>query len=449
MLLDTIAEYGAREMQRTLPPEVIHHAKRAFIDWLASIYPGTKVAPSLQLMAACQDELGFGKSSLPGNKTTTFPATAAWINGSVSHAVEFDDIYRDAVYHPGVAVVSAALAVAEAKGATGLDLLKAIVVGYEISTRIGHAVQPSHYKFFHTTGTVGSLGAAAAAAAICAPGNAQVMKHAIATAASMAAALQQAFRSDAMTKAIHAGHAAQAGVRAAQAAANGLTGVPDILEGEVGFGAALADEAHWERATAGLGEVYNITKVTQKNYACCGHAFASIGAILALRDEHGLMAANIASIHVEAYKATVDVVSNANPKTAFEAKFSLPYVVSHALVYGSVRLQAFEPERRDDPVLRDLMKRITLVEDPEQTARFPSQRSARMTVTTVDGQKYSLFQPYRKGDPEDPLTDGQINDKFMELATPVIGEVRAANLRKTLWELDTLELVGELQLARA
>ncbi|MEO8652756.1 MAG: MmgE/PrpD family protein, partial [Ramlibacter sp.] len=166
MIVDEFARYAQFEANRALPAEVAHHAKRALIDWFSALFPGIAVAPGQQLMRAHASELGHGKSSLPGQRTTAFPGTAAWINGSVSHAVEFDDIFRDAIYHPGCPTISAALAIAEDRGCSGSDLLKAITVGYEISTRIGAAVQPSHYRFFHTTGTVGCFGSAAATAAL-------------------------------------------------------------------------------------------------------------------------------------------------------------------------------------------------------------------------------------------------------------------------------------------
>src|SRR6185369_8850669 len=228
-LLESIAGYGASDTMRALPPEVMHHAKRAVIDWFAALYPGTRASPAVNLVQAHKAELGVGRSSLPGFGTTAFPATAAWINGSAAHSVEFDDIFRDAVYHPGCPVIAAALALAEDRGRSGRELLNAITVGYEISTRIGTAVQPSHYTYFHTTGTVGVFGAAAAGAALLAPGDAKVMGHALATAGTFAAGLQQAFRSDAMTKPLHAGHAASVGVQSALAAASGVTGAVDIL----------------------------------------------------------------------------------------------------------------------------------------------------------------------------------------------------------------------------
>ena len=445
MLLDTLADYGAHDARAPLAPDVMHHAKRAVLDWLAALYPGTRTAPCAQLLAAHRDELGLGASSLPGCGTTALPATAAWINGSVSHAVEFDDIFRDAVYHPGCPTIAAALALAEARQADGLALLRAVVAGYEISTRIGAAMQPAHYRYFHTTGTVGSLGAAAAGAAMLAPGSADVMRHAIATAATLAAGLQQAFRSDAMSKALHAGNAANVGVRAALGAANGITGVPDILEGEVGFGAALAGQVEWQRATEGLGQVYNITRITQKNHGCCGHTFAAIDAALALRAQ-GVLPDEIEHIDVRSYRTAIDVTGNDKPVTAFEAKFSLAYVVSHALLHGSVRLSAFDEARLHDPALRALMRRLTLREDPALTAGFPRQRAAHVEITLKNGRTLRHEAPYRKGDPESPLSDAELDDKFAELAGPVLGRARMLALRDAIWRLDTLS-VADLRLA--
>jgi 2-methylcitrate dehydratase PrpD len=445
-LLEGIAAYGARDATRELPPEVIHHAKRAVIDWLSALYPGTRVSPAVNLVQAHQAELGLGRSSLPGFGTTAFPALAAWINGSASHSVEFDDIFRDAVYHPGCPVISAALALAEDRRRAGHELINAITVGYEISTRIGAAVQPSHYKYFHTTGTAGVFGAAAAGAALVAPGDAGVMRHALATAGTFASGLQQAFRSDAMTKPLHAGHAASVGVQAAMAAGAGVTGASDILEGEAGFGAAMAKEAHWDRALDGLGESYNITRMTQKNHGCCGHAFAAIDAALELRSR-GVSAEDVTMVAVASYKAALDVAGIHEPRTAAEAKFSIPYLVAHALIHGSVRLDAFDPERLHDPKLRALMRKVYLREDPALTAGFPGQRAAHVAVTRTNGERIEHFAPYRKGDPEAPLSDADIHAKFLELAMPVLGPARCGDMLGMLWNLENI-LLPSLELSR-
>ncbi|HYC37853.1 MAG TPA: MmgE/PrpD family protein [Usitatibacter sp.] len=445
-LLARIAAYGARDAVRELPPEVVHHAKRVVVDWFSALYPGTRVSPAVNLVRAHARELGAGRSSLPGFATTAHPATAAWINGSASHSVEFDDIFKDAAYHPGCPVISAALAIAEDRALSGAELLAAITVGYEISTRIGTAVQPSHYRFFHTTGTVGAFGAAAAAAALLAPGDEGVMGHSIATAGTFASGLQQAFRSDAMTKPLHAGHAASVGVTSAMGAACGVTGAGDILEGPAGFGAAMSEGARWERAVDGLGERYNITRITQKNHGCCGHAFAAIDAALELR-ARGTTADKVESICVESYQAALDVAGNPDPRSATEAKFSIPYVVAHAMLHGSVRLDAFEPARLGDEAIRGLMRRVSVRVDRDMTARFPGQRAARVVIATRDGERMEHFAPHRKGDPEAPLSDADIDAKFSELVGPVLGPARTRELLGKLHALETLP-VAALELSR-
>lgn len=446
MLIDIFADYAKRDAERELPKNVMHYAKRAFVDWFSALLPGTKVSPAVNLVRTGAAELGHGKSSLPGFGTTAFPGTAAWINGSASHSVEFDDIYRDAIYHPGCVIVAAALAVAEDRGKSGIELLKAITIGYEISTRIGVAVQPSHYKFFHTTGTVGCFGSAAAAAVLTAPSDGDVTRHALATAASFAAGLQQAFRSDSMTKPLHAGHAAWVGVTSGTAAANGVKGALDILEGDAGFGAAMSEDPRWQRATEGLGEHYNITEVTQKNHGCCGHTFSAIDAALLLRRQHGIDPGQIESVTVHTARIPINVAGNPSPQTAYEAKFSLPYVVSHALIHGSVRFDAFSEEHLADAAIRTLMNKLTLVEDPDLTEKFPGMRSSRVAITMQDGGRFEHFQPHRKGDPEAPLSDSELNDKFHELASPVIGKRAAGLLLDQLWNTDKLQ-VSDLKLA--
>ncbi|MCP3025073.1 MmgE/PrpD family protein [Cupriavidus basilensis] len=442
MVIDELAEYVGAEGRRALSPEVLHYGKRAVIDWFAALFPGTRMSPGTNLVQAHRAELGVGDATVVAHGTTAFPATAAWINGSASHAAEFDDIFRDAVYHPGCPTISAALALAEYRDVSGEAFLRAVVAGYEVSTRIGAAIQPAHYRYFHTTGTVGCFGSAAAGALLLSPGNARVAADALATSATFASGLQQAFRSDAMTKALHAGHAAMVGVQAAQAAAAGVNGVHDILEGAAGFGAAMCGSPGWSDVAKGLGANYNILSITQKNHGCCGHTFAAIDAAIELVRGHGIDAARIDAVTVWTYQTAIDVTGNAVPGTAFEARFSLPYVIAHGILHGAVRLDAFSGERLRDPQIRQLMKRVTLHADPGLTAAFPRQRAARVEILLKDGTRHTLFAPYRKGDPESPLDDATLNDKFMELAAPVIGSDTAEELLAALWQLETRSVRG-------
>src|SRR5688572_18297725 len=436
MLLDKIAEYAIREQTSQLPANVVHHAKRAVIDWYAALLPGSVVTPATLLEQALAEDLDRGRARLASGRRATLRA-AALINGAASHAVEFDDIYRDAGYHPGSPTISAALAAAQTHGVSGETFLRGVIVGYEVSTRIGEAVMPSHYNYWHTTGTIGSFGAAAAVATILGCNRAQFM-HALATVGTFASGLQQAFRSQAMTKPLHGGHAADVGSMAAMAAKKGVTGALDILEGEVGFGAAMSVTPDWSKATKGLGTDYHIVHMTFKNHGCCGHTFPAIDGALELKKQHGFTHKDVKKIRLASYKAGLDIIDNATPEGDYQAKFSIQYTVAHALVHGSVRLNAFLPDRMNDPEVRELMKKFEVVADPELSKGYPTQRAAQVEIELNDGRKVTHFQPFRKGDPELPLTDDELNDKFLELASPVVGDPRASALLNELWRTDKL-----------
>lgn len=429
------AKFGSSLNDTPLDPEVMHHAKRAAVDWYAALLPGAIEAPATLLERALQEDLDRGGSRLAlGRPATT--RTAALINGTAAHTVEVDDIYREAIYHPGAPTIAAALALGQAMGSSGVSLLKAIVAGYEISTRVGAALGRDHYYYWHNTGTVGTFGAAAAAATLLHL-DATRYAHALCTGATFAAGLQQAFRMDSMSKPLHAGHAAEAGLLAAQAAAAGVTGSLDVLDGEVGLGRAMGSGPDWQKATATLGHEFHITRMTFKNHACCGHTFAPIDGILALQSRMGKQLSDIRRIKIATYGPALDVAGNFNPTTAAEARFSIPFVVATALVHGSVRLSAFTPQRLADPAIRELMAHIELTVDPQLDAAFPGQRAAKVAIETSQGQLDEYFQPNRKGDPEEPLTDSELGDKFLELVNPVLGDAKTHALLQKLWQLES------------
>jgi len=414
-VVERYAAWAVDWRSRPIPQNVAHHARRAVIDWHAALYPGSVVPPSTLL-----------KRAFP----TIDARTVALINGSAAHTVEVDDIYRDGIYHPGAPTIAAA----HALGFERPNFLRAVIVGYEISTRIGALMGRAHYKYWHNTGTIGCFGAAAAAAELLNLDE-RAFAHALATVATFAAALQQAFRMDSMSKPLHAGRAAEAGVTAALAAREGVTGSLDILEGEAGFGRAMGDNPDWQRALVGLGRDFHITRMTFKNHACCGHTFAAIDGALALQSKMGVRPEQIERVEVGTYRAGVEVAHYAEPRTPAEARFSLRYVVATALTHGSVRLAAFDPPRLNDPATRALMAKVAPTVDPELDATFPSQRAARVAIT-ARGKREELLQPTRKGDPDLPLSDAELEDKYMELAAPVIGRAPAQELLARLWRLE-------------
>jgi 2-methylcitrate dehydratase PrpD len=188
--------------------------------------------------------------------------------------------------------------------------------------------------------------------------------------------------------------------------------------------------------------------MTFKNHACCGHTFAAIDGALELKARLQPAARDIARVHVATYRTALDVAGNRDASTPAQAKFSLAYVVAHALAHGSVRLGAFAPERLADPALRSLMERVEISVDPDLDAGFPGRRAARVSVALVDGRSESWLQPTRKGDPDAPLSDADLEAKFHELATPVIGAEPAKALVEWLWKLDAAQRLDASALPR-
>lgn len=436
-VVERFAAWAVQSRAQALAPEVLHHAKRAVIDLEAAMVSGAVLPPATLLEKALAGELDRGDARLALGRKATVRA-AALINGAAAHTTEVDDIYRDGIYHPGAPTIPAALALAQARGATGAQFLRAVVVGYEVSTRMGAAMGRAHYKYWHNTGTIGCFGACAAAAELLQLDAAR-FAHALATVATFSAGLQQAFRMDSMSKPLHAGRAAEAGVTAALGALEGVTGSLDVIEGEAGYGKAMSDGPDWDQALATLGRDFHITRMTFKNHTCCGHTFAAIDGALALKAKMGLAANDIQRVRVGTYKAALDVAGYDEPRSAAEGRFSLKYVVATALTHGSVRFAAFEPGRLDNPGTRDLMRRVDVAVDPQLDAAFPAQRAARVSIEARDGRREEFYQPTRIGDPDAPLSDAQLEAKYLELAGPVLGEAAAKARLGRLWRMEALD----------
>lgn len=431
---ETLGQFGAQFHTQTVSTAVMHHAKRAVVDWYAALIAGTTMAPTPLLEAAMAEDLDRGAARLALGRPATVKA-AALINGTASHTAEVDDIFKHAIYHPGAPTISAALAVGQQVQASGSEFLKAVIVGYEVSTRIGQILGRAHYQYWHNTGTVGCFGAAAAAAYLLRLDATQTT-HALCTAATFASGLQQAFQMDSMSKPLHSGRAAEAGVTAALMAQQGITGSLDVFEGKLGMGVAMSNAPDWTPVLADLGQAFNITEMTFKNHACCGHTFAPIDGALELQRLYGIQPDDIAQIAIATYSPALAVAGNPAPRTAAEARFSIPYVVSTALIFGSVRLSAFDDARLHHPGTRALMERISLKVHPELDRQFPGQRAAEISTALKDGRCYQFLQPTRKGDPDMPLSDAELQSKLEELTMDILGASEVQRISAQLWALE-------------
>ncbi|HEY7697071.1 MAG TPA: MmgE/PrpD family protein [Vicinamibacteria bacterium] len=397
----------------TVPDSAIEDASSLLLDWFGSALAGCATDPG-SMLHAYGDAEPEGKASVVGRNHGRAAETAAFLNGALSHIVEMDDLDRSSVLHPGAVVIPAALAVAEVRSRSGRELLSAIVAGYEVAIRIGAAVGKKHYFYFHNTSTCGVFGAAAAVSWLLDLDEERTV-WALGNAGTQASGLWEFNAEGAMSKHLHAGRAAANGVLAALLAERGFTGPSRILEGERGFFRAMAPDADPERVTAGLGvEKLKIHGVSLKPHASCRHTHAAIDCALALRPRIGTE--RVEAVEVDTYPATLALCDRPRPQTPYDAKFSLQFCVASALQRGDAGLGAFGPDSIQDSTLRELTSRVRVRVEPGIEARYPREWPARVRVRLANGESLGAETAYPKGDPENPLSRSEIEDKFSTLA---------------------------------
>ena len=431
----------AKQLSKKLDPSIVHAAKRCLIDWFAVTIAGSQEKQAVAIERTLSDELGAGSSwTMSGHRAPM--RSAAFINGLASHVVEFDDIYAPGTFHPGSATIAAALSAATGLKRSGYELILGVVAGYEVSNRVARALGTQHYKKWHTTGTAGTIGAASAVSKIF---NLKLNQfaHALATSTTMAAGLQNAFRGVSEIKPLHAGNAADAGFVSSGLARNGLQAAKDMFEAATGLGNVMSSDVDWVKAIGSENE-FTILRTTIKNHGCCGHIFASLDGLLTLQREHKFQASDVSEICIGGYSATIDVTGNYICHDASSAKFCLPFVLASGLIHGSIRLDAYSHSRLSDPTVLDLMQKVEMFIDDEVDSLFPAQRSAKVWVKLKKGISLYRYQPDRVGDPDLPLSDGALNQKFMELTSHVLGADVSTRLLLKLWKIDELLSLDEI-----
>ena len=435
-LTERLADWQVARRQTGFAAADLEAARLLVLDWLGSALAGlgTDTGRIFLQYARLQPA---GKVTLLGLAEGRSVEVAALVNGALSHIVEMDDVERASVTHPGAVVVPAALAVAERVGASGLDLLAAVVAGYEVMVRVGAALGPEHYYHFHNTSTAGVFGAAAAAGWLLDLDRDRLV-WALGNAGTQASGLWQFNEEGALTKPLHPGRAAANGVLAATLSRLGLTGARNILEGDRGFFAGLAPGGQPLRVLDHLGatdEPLRVHAISIKPHASCRHTHAPIDAALALLVQ--LPAdAEIDKVTISTYQDALTLCDKPDPRTAPDAKFSLQYCVASALLRGRVGLAEFADAALHDGALRALLPRIDVAVEPAREAAYPACWSAAVRVTLADGRTFDAAQDRPKGDPENPLTPAELEHKFRGLAAA--GGIDAAHIETLLGWLRTL-----------
>ena len=359
---------------------------------------------------------------------------AAMANALAGHCIEYDDVHNSSSSHPGVVVYPAAMAATALAGGDERDLVRAVVIGFEVMCRAGRAADPAaHYaRHFHPTGTIGALGAAAAAAAALGL-DAGGLNSAVGIAATMASGSMEFLRDGAWTKRLHPALAARNGVEAGLLAADGYVGTDDGICGERGFLAAHSEAPVPERLLEGWGQwPLEVVSTSIKRHTCCRYNQGAIDALLAIRSAHGVGADDVESVVIGIPSVAVDIVAEPaaakrRPTSVVDAQFSLAFGAAAALLWGRAGLSEYDESRLADPAALALMDRVDYEVDAEIDRDFPDKWRAWARVTTGAGDTHSQWVDDPKGDPGNPFTDTECREKFDDLASAVYSaESRAA-----------------------
>ena len=447
-----LAEFAAGLEFDDLPKVVVDHLKMAALDGLGCCLNGATL-PWTQMLADLVDhDGGTPEASLIGMLRMVPVANAVLVNSTAGHAFEMDDIHKDAITHPNSIAVPVALNVGERlmgthhKSVSGAQVLTAMAAGYEVACRVGAAAGTDLLlRGFHPQGTVGPLVAAATAGRML-DLDAGQMAHALGIAGSLGAGLMAA-QEGAMVKRLHSGRAAEAGVRAADLAAKGFTGISDMVEAEYGgFLTALAGtDENLARATRGLmpGDdmVWEILETGYKPHAMVTSIHCALDALKAIIDDNGLKAGNIAAIKAHVSKPTY--VHCAWPYKAqgiTAAQMNIYYGLAMIALDGETFTPQFTEDRIKDPAVLSYIERISAEIDPAIEAEGPTSRhKARITVETTDGRTLEHTESVRRGSPENPVSEADLLRKFDALAGPVLGDEKVAKVKDFVANLDKAE----------
>ena len=445
-----LAAFGAGLRFDALPAGVVRKAEDLLVDWFGSAIAGKGARP-VETIAAFARAMGpaagtsDGGAELLVGRVLTSPYFAAMANAAASHVAEQDDVHNGSVFHPATVVFPVTLALAQARGASGAQLLAASVAGYEVGIRVGEFLGRSHYKIFHTTGTAGTLAAAAAAGNLLGL-NAAQMRHAFGSAGTQSAGLWEFLRTAADSKQLHTAHAAAAGLMAACLAQDGFTGAAEILEGPQGLAAGMSSDADPARINDRLGGRWATLETSFKYHASCRHTHPAADALLQVARTHELKPEDIERVVAHVHQGAIDVLGPVTrPATVHQSKFSMGTVLALAARFRTAGLQEFE-QHFLDPATQAVRDRVTMDLDPEVDSAYPQRWIGKVTVYTTDGRALKGRVDEPKGDPGNTLSREEITAKALRLAAfsggAQPGEMQAAVDR--LWRVAEWPHVGPL-----
>jgi 2-methylcitrate dehydratase PrpD len=422
-----LAEFVATHPSRGWSDAVDHEAHRTFMNWLGCAVGASQHESAQAALAAIATLQPAPQATVLGRKERVDIASAALVNGITSHTFDFDDTHLKTIIHPAGPVASALLALAELTGASGRQVIDALVLGIDVSCRIGNVMYPDHYdRGWHITGSTGTLGAAAGCAHLLGL-DTQTTAMALGIAASQPIGVREQFGT--MTKPFHPGGAARAGLMSALMAKHGYTASARALEAPRGMIQTISAKCDWREATDELGQRFEISFNTYKPFACGIVIHPSIDACAQLRAQ-GVKPEQVQRIELKVHSLVLELTGRKEPADGLQAKFSVYHGCAAGLMFGRAAEDEFSDAVVNRPDMVALRRKVVATVDDAI-----DEASADVTAVLTDGRRIHVFVEHAIGSLQNPMSDAQLEAKFHGLADPVLGADATRRLIGGCWSI--------------
>ena len=418
-ITSVIADFIVEMQFDRIPEEVVNEAHRTLLNWMGVAIGGCRhpsVDIVLETMASTE-----GPASILGRVEKTDSLTAALVNGISSHVFDFDDTHLETAIHPAGPVLAAILPIVESRNVQGKELINALIIGIDVTCRLGLAVTPNHYDIgWHISGTAGIFGAAAAASRLL-ESSAKKTRWALGLAATQSSGIREMFGS--MCKSFHIGNAAKNGLMSAMLAKNGFTSSEQGIEAKRGWANVTSSKQNFRAVTNGLGKDFFITKNSYKPYACGVVVHPGIDGCIQLRNQYSLLPSDIKRVDLKVHPLVLELTGKITPKTGLEGKFSIYHACAVALRYGKGGEDEFSDRAVNDPVIKALRDRVKA----EVDGSIPADGMV-INITKADGSVIAKDIKSALGSLQNPLGDDLLNEKTSDLCRPIIGKNQTKKL---------------------
>ena len=436
-ITEKLADWIVAVSGADIPGEVRREGLRTFVNWTGCAVGGARHQTVDRAIAATLPFSGKATSTVLGRSERLDALHAAFLNGISSHVLDFDDTHLKTIIHPAGPVASALLALAEIRPMSGSELLSALIVGIEVECRIGNSVYPDHYdRGWHITGTAGVFGAAAAVGKSIGL-SAQQMRWALGIAATQSAGLREMFGT--MTKSFHPGRAAQNGAFSAFLAEANFDSSEQAIEAPRGFANVLSDKQDYSEIVSDLGVRWESELNSYKPFACGIVIHPAIDGCLQLREAIGDKVNKIKSVTLKTHYLVLELTGKKTPRTGLEGKFSIYHAAACALLRGDGAPTAFTDQVVNLPEIIALRDRVSAVTNPEC-----HEASVDIDIVFDDDSQITKHVERAIGSSDVPLSDEQVNHKFITQSALVIGDAATAKLLENCWNLESLSSAAQI-----